>query len=127
MSNALRARAREIDRSRQPGDRDDPTRIWNGIIAGKWFIVDRFDEDGRRYVIARVNTVPQRLTARERRVLALAARGDSNKVIAYELGVSITTVSTEVSRIMVKLGLESRCELVATLGGLARRVGRPRG
>jgi two-component system, NarL family, response regulator LiaR len=61
------------------------------------------------------------LTAREREVLRLIARGRSNKVIARELGVSEKTVKTHVSHILGKLGVTARTQaaLFAVRHGLA--------
>ncbi|MFC9915866.1 response regulator transcription factor [Streptomyces sp. NPDC059862] len=52
------------------------------------------------------------LTARERQVLTLVARGLNNKEIADALGVSPLTTKTQVSRIMGKLGARDRTQLV---------------
>lgn len=55
------------------------------------------------------------LTAREREVLEQLREGRSNTAIALRLGISVTTVKTHVSSILVKLGAESRTQVVAML------------
>ena len=61
------------------------------------------------------------LSPREREILLLIARGDSNKVIARELDIAETTVKIHVQHILRKLGLSSRVQaaVFATSQGLA--------
>jgi DNA-binding NarL/FixJ family response regulator len=63
------------------------------------------------------------LTARERDVLILVARGESNREIADALVISERTARTHVSNVLVKLGLASRTQaaLWAIREGLAPR------
>ncbi|XUL88025.1 response regulator [Streptomyces galilaeus] len=55
---------------------------------------------------------PECLSARERGVLALVARGLNNTEVAEALGLSPLTAKTHVSRIMGKLGARDRAQLV---------------
>lgn len=54
---------------------------------------------------------PSELTPREADVIALVARGWSNKRIATELGLGLRTVESHVSNLLAKLSLNSRTEL----------------
>jgi two-component system, NarL family, response regulator LiaR len=64
------------------------------------------------------------LTPRETEVLALIARGQPNKVIARELGISEKTVKTHVSNVLGKLGVSDRTQaaLYAVREGLVPRT-----
>jgi DNA-binding NarL/FixJ family response regulator len=52
----------------------------------------------------------ERLTPREREVLALIARGMPNKLIARELEISEKTVKTHVGHVLAKLGVTDRTQ-----------------
>jgi DNA-binding CsgD family transcriptional regulator len=111
---ALSRAAIAMDRARGSLRRQDPDEAvatWQALVAGRWSLVDHFDADGRRFVLAHSNpaAVPdvRGLTLRERQVLAYAEVGHSNKLIAYELGLSPSTVAEHLSRARLKLALPS--------------------
>jgi NarL family two-component system response regulator LiaR len=52
----------------------------------------------------------EKLTAREQEILALIARGFSNKRIARELGIAEKTVKTHVGHVLSKLGVSDRTQ-----------------
>jgi DNA-binding CsgD family transcriptional regulator len=114
LSRAVKAldRARGSLRRRNP---DEAISIWQAMVAGRWSLLDHTDSDGRRYVLAHRNDarVPDArgLTLRERQVVAYAALGQSNKVIAYELGLSTSTVGGHLARARAKLALPSAAPL----------------
>jgi DNA-binding NarL/FixJ family response regulator len=66
----------------------------------------------------------ERLTPRERQVIAGVAAGESNREIATRLGLSEITVKHHVSNIFDKLGVSNRAELAAyaTSRGLANHT-----
>jgi len=78
------------------------------------------DQDRRRPAAA---GALDQLTGRERDVLALIARGRSNKRIALELGISEKTVKTHVGHLLAKLGVDDRTQaaVLAVEQGLLTR------
>lgn len=127
---SLRRAALAADRARGSLRRSNPERaiaIWQGLVDGRWTLVDQFERDGRRYLVAHRNdpsvSNPRALTLRERQVLAYALLGHSTKLIAYELGLSLGATSAYLAGAMRKLGVRSRMQL-ATLGAkLSANVG----
>jgi DNA-binding CsgD family transcriptional regulator len=117
---SLGEQTRAIDRARgrmRRADPDEALAIWKGLVDGEWSLVDHIDSDGKRYVFAKRNAPEVRpwsdLTPSERQVLAYAAEGQPHKVIAYELGMTVPTVSTRLRTAARKVGAASRIELVS--------------
>jgi DNA-binding CsgD family transcriptional regulator len=114
---ALQQVAKQVDRARLRSNRtkDEALDLWPALVSGRWSIVDRFESDGRRYLVAKMNEPDAShalLTQREAQVVSLAARGHSNKVISYELGISASVVSGALAGGMAKLGFTRRDELI---------------
>ena len=94
-------------------------RVWKGVVRGRWSIVDWFDSDGRRFILALPNKPrsrdPRGLTERELQVATHAGAGESSKLIAYRLGVSRSRVSTLLHQAMHKLGVQTTGQLVVKM------------
>lgn len=115
----LRSAARDLDRLRTRAGRRDPAaalELWHGLLSGRWSLVEHFDSDGKRFLLARRNDPasphPKGLSGRQRQVAFYASLGWSNSEIGYALGVSENTVSTHLQHGLAKLGLGTRAELV---------------
>jgi LuxR family maltose regulon positive regulatory protein len=65
----------------------------------------------------------ERLSARERAVLALVAKGQSNKRVARTLKVTPETVKSHLKRAFVKLGAKTRAEAVSRAADLGQLIG----
>jgi DNA-binding NarL/FixJ family response regulator len=91
--------------------------IVRGVLSGEWVVTDHFEGDDRRFVIVQRGQAGdgRALSERERQVLAFAIRGHSNKFVAFELGLTPSTVATHLRRAMSKLRVESREALIQAL------------
>ena len=83
--------------------------VFSPRLAG--FVLDAFGAVAGEQAVAEDEL--DRLSAREREVMRLIARGFSYKEVASELFISIKTVETHVSAVLRKLQLSSRHELTA--------------
>lgn len=123
------ARALETIRSEDAPPQDPAAALaaWRALTAGEWTVLDQFDEDGRRYYIARPNAAVGPtlgdLSERELQVAHALALGHSNKLIAYELGLHPSTVSQHIASAARKLGVSNRIELVRRLRRRLREGG----
>ncbi len=98
-------------------DAEKALEVWQGLVAGRWSIVDYLDTDGKRFILA-VKNAPQ-VAARDllppqvRRVAALAAMGHRDKEIAYMLGITPGAVTGALRRARAQLKVKTRAELAA--------------
>lgn len=108
-------------------DAEDIVRAVRSVHAGKSAV----DPEIARKVLGRVSGAepalrPEELTAREREVLALVAKGRTNKAIGSALLISARTVQGHLAKIFDKLQAESRTEAVmraVSLGWLPGALG----
>ena len=98
------------------------TRVWNNVTfveawAGHSTPVNALEADGQRVVVVHDNRLghqPTRgLSCRERQALALLALEQTNKEIAFALGISASTVGVLLHRAAKKLNTMTRGELTA--------------
>lgn len=114
----LRNTAIGIDRARTARVRStgEALELWRAVHEGRWSIADTFDHDGRRFLVVRENEPAAdpapALSRREQQVLDLLALGHSNTTIAYQLGLSTSSVATHIRRAAAKLNLPDTRELV---------------
>jgi len=87
----------------------DGDAVFSPRLAG--FVLDAFGAAAGE--VAEIDEELDRLSAREREVMRLIARGYQYKEVAKELFISIKTVETHVSSVLRKLQLSSRHELTA--------------
>lgn len=126
----LTSAAEAMDRARGKLRRLDPAAacaIWRAMVRGEWTLVDWVDHDGKRFLLAHDNPIQRAerraLTRREQQVVACAAMGHSNKLIAYDLGLSTGTVSVLLGRAAKKLGVSGRVALIRAFREDAERLG----
>ncbi|UNZ54338.1 response regulator [Agrobacterium tumefaciens] len=105
--------------------RDELLQMIANVAAGQSF----FNLDLMRRLLRRVSPeasgdlVIERLTAREREILARLTTGETNKEIAKTLAISPGTVKVHVERILYKLGVADRTQaaVMAVRAGLVDR------
>ncbi len=111
---------------------------WRALHEGRWEIVKLEQRDGRSFLVARPDVLPGvgphhaagaagelrpeqllQLSAQERRILGELAKGHSNKLIAYDLGLATSTVASMLARAARKLGCTNRIALARAGRALA--------
>lgn len=121
----LSLRVRAIEAFKRAADRaeeEDAIVRWKALVSGRWSLVEVFESDGKRMFVARRNP-PElgrhlALTRTEELVLKLVGLGQSQRLIAYSLGISEGAVSMHLRGAAFKMGIRSRSALLA-LGKLA--------
>jgi DNA-binding CsgD family transcriptional regulator len=108
-----REKARTRLRHSQP---DEALELFEGLVDGRFTVVDRFDNDGRRYLVAFENppelVALRALTTREREILCRAIEGEPLKRIAVDLGLTPSAASAYLVAARKKTGLRTREEMV---------------
>jgi DNA-binding CsgD family transcriptional regulator len=87
--------------------------VSRGVAVNHWTLIDHDDRDGPKAGL-------EALTAREREVVHRAMAGNSNKTIAYDLGIADATVRVLLWRAYGKVGVRSRRDLIAKAFGLTQ-------
>jgi DNA-binding CsgD family transcriptional regulator len=116
---SLKGALRAFDRARTRGSAQDAVtgmRRHKPLVDARWTLVDTYERDGKRYVVARENQAEvsglASLSSRERQVAAFLALGRTTKEIAYSLGISDSTTRVLLSRATTKLRVRSRQDLI---------------
>lgn len=131
----LRSAVRRSERARGPlryEEPDDALALWEALVAGRWSLVDRFDTDGARMVVAVQNAPevrdPRGLTPVELNAAVALGQGRSAKEIGYTQGISVSAVNNTLTGVKEKLGLSSRADLAAFFapGGVRARLSKLR-
>ena len=94
----------------------DLVRAIREVLAGRRYLSPPLSDQAIEVYVARAKEgevdVYERLTARERQVLHLAAEGLSNPAMGERLGISPRTAQTHRAHVMEKLGLRTRRDLI---------------
>lgn len=121
----LRHAARQVMRARgalRHSDTAEALAIWRGLVDGRWSLVDRFDTDGKHFLVAHRNPPDVRdrraFSERERQVAGYLGMGFPNKLIGYSLGITGSAVADHVASISRKLKSKRRVDLVRILSAL---------
>jgi DNA-binding CsgD family transcriptional regulator len=119
--DALERAAKVLEAAlRRDAPRAEALREWTALVEGRWSVIDCFDSDGKRFLVARRNDprTPSALslTEQEAQVVEFVRLGHGMKLVAYELGLPVSTVAVLLERGMQKLGIRSRQELIAVMG-----------
>jgi DNA-binding CsgD family transcriptional regulator len=99
-------------------------QVMRGLVDGELSMIDWFVRNGRRFTLARASDPSlgdlRALTTREKQVVLRTARGESRKLVAYDIGIDRSRVSRLLASAMRKLGVKNQAELVMKVRLLER-------
>lgn len=102
--------------------------LWDELLRARCFLVQVELADGRGVEVAIPNPdrleLGQGLSERERAIATRLVAGLDYKQVAWELGVSVSTIGTVAGRVLRKLRVRSKLEL-ASLAARTRRIVAP--
>ncbi len=122
----LRELVRTLERARaaaEHGDVDSALKMWEQLARGEWVLVDQFDADGKRHVVAAPCPAAaslRALSSQQEAVARAAGEGLSSREIGKQLGLSERAVDNQLARAMQKLGIPNRVALVRLFTALER-------
>lgn len=122
----LRRATRAFEKARSHAMRtnvDLATKQWRPLVDSRWSLLDQYDTDGKRFVVAMENGPPtpvscKELSERELQVMTQSNLGHTDKEIAYELGLASSTVRVLLHRAFRKLGASTRREALSRFRAL---------
>lgn len=100
----------------------DLAELWQGLLAARFFVVDTYCEQGRCYALLEHGRGRRRPRPSGVTILQRVFRGESQKVIASELGLSVATVSCHSMRALRAVATQhhvSRAPIVLVMAALA--------
>ncbi len=106
----------------QSGPALDLEGLWRALADGRFRLVECFELHARRYYVLHEDLGESAyfgcLNQRERKLAEALGRGESEKVVAFALGVTPSGASAILKSALTKLGLRSRMDLVLLVGAL---------
>jgi len=106
IEDVLEAQARSADAHQSAPF--DVSRLWRELCEGSWKFVHTFSSATRCYAILREQVIPRPPEPRLLTMLALVMTGERRKVLAFDLNLSVSTVSGAVQSCFRSMGLECR-------------------
>ena len=103
----------------------DLAALWRGLVGGHFYLSNSYYREGRCYtILKRSQREPKQPSPIAVLVLERVLAGESQKLLAYELGLASPTIAAYCSEIMHELGherLSSRAPIVVVMAALAGR------